>query len=69
MIAQKVEQRQKRQAEDGEKVALDPVEQLSAQAFQLVGTDGFTGFAADLCEIVIDEVRAEGRMVSRASSM
>ena len=35
----KSEQRQQRQAEDGEVVALDPLEELRAQALELIGAD------------------------------
>jgi len=37
--AQEREQLQQGQAEDGEKIALDMVEQMNPQPFQLVGTD------------------------------
>ena len=39
MLAQKAEQRQQRQSENGEVVALDLAEELSPQAFELVDTD------------------------------
>ena len=39
MATQKCEQGQERQAENGEVVALDPLEQMDAGAFELIGAD------------------------------
>ena len=40
MLRQKGQQRQQRQAEDGEVVAIDTAEQMRADPFQMIGTNG-----------------------------
>ena len=39
MRSQEIQERQQRQAEDGEIVALDPAEELGTQGLELIGPD------------------------------
>ena len=57
MLAQRGEQRQQRQAENGEIVAVDLVEELDAEPFDLVGADGGQRRLAHGGEIAADELR------------
>jgi len=52
--AQKRQQRQKRQPEDSEMITLDPLEQMHAQAFQLVSADARCHSLARFIQIGLD---------------
>ncbi len=49
------QQRQQRQAEDGEIVALDPLEQMDADAFELIAADAGQRGVARHVEIVVEK--------------
>src|SRR6476659_4350401 len=53
------EQRNKRQAENDEIVAVDPVEQLDANRFDLIGADRAQYLLTGCGEIAADELRRE----------
>ena len=55
MLRQEGEQRQQRQAEDGEVVALDPAEEMRAQPLELVGADRGAHGLAGARQIGVEE--------------
>src|SRR6185437_16874520 len=59
MTAQEGEQRQKRQSEDREEIALDALEKLRAAAFDLIGADGIEDFLARRHDVIAEETVAE----------
>jgi hypothetical protein len=65
-LAQFLEYRQQRQADDGEVVALDLVEQLDTFAFDLVGADARQRLLADTGEMAAMKAGSSARMVSEA---
>ena len=67
-VAQIVEQRQQRQAEDGEMAALDLLEQLRAQAFDPVAADAAADRLIFRVEIGLEEGVAELAHVQRHAS-
>ena len=63
-IAQFCQQRQQRQADDGEMIAVDLLEQLDALALDLVGADAGQRLVADAGQMAADEGRRSSlRMV------
>src|SRR3546814_7563400 len=59
VLAQYVEQRQQRHAEDGEDIALDAAEQLRAQPFELITADAVQNLIAGLRQIGVEKTVAE----------
>src|SRR5216683_2376900 len=59
MAAQEVEQRQQRQAEDREIIALDALEQLRTQAFELIDADRGERVVAERRQISVEKAVAE----------
>ena len=59
VAAQEIEQRQQRQAEYGEVVALDPREELHAEPFEPIGADRAEDVRAGRIEIGVEERVAE----------
>src|SRR3546814_4876880 len=59
MAAKEAQQRQQRQTEDGEIVALDPAEELRPEPFELIGADRQKGIVADPVQVVLQEGVAE----------
>ena len=57
---QEIEQRQQRQAEDGEIVAFDAFEQMDAGAFDLVGADARQRRLAGHVEIIVEKAVGKG---------
>ena len=65
---QPIEQRQKRQAEHGEMIALDALEQLDARAFELIAADARGRRVADGIEIASRNPSENARIVRCAAS-
>ncbi len=59
MPAQKIERAQKRQTQNGEIVALDALEKLNAESFQLVAADTRQRRVTDRVEIAIEKFVGE----------
>src|SRR3546814_15750603 len=59
VLAQYVEQRQQRHAEDGEDIALDAAEQLRAQPFEMITADAVQNLIAGLRQIGVEKTVAE----------
>src|SRR4029077_14692765 len=56
---ERIEQRQQRKAEDGEIVAVDLLEQLNSETFDLIGPDRAENLFTGSGEIAADELRGE----------
>src|SRR5215469_11721264 len=59
VAAQKIQQREQRQSQDGEEIALDTLEELRAQTFELVGAHGVQELGRGGSDIVVEKAVAE----------